>query len=596
MFRLCLAAAAFAVLCAAAPASGADSKARQQAAAGPTRFYFFNLRAGDLYEIAKNDVAAASVRASNAGVLTFNDVTESGDVYRFTPSGFEPNPPSPPTNVLATGGNDGCARLTWQKSPNLDVTGYTIYYGRESLVTGTPEDSLGVGDVSSASVCGLAGGVYYFALRATNGTLGALSNESSTTVTNGNTQAPLPPQSVQASETSPGCVTVSWRPNSEPDLAGYVVYYGPASVAQGQASSYADSADVGTDTLYTACGFDPGTQFFAVRAYNDTPEYSGYSTERSVDVEGVDVTAPVLTGASPIDGQFDVSRDAMIFFILRDTQAGVDTNSVNVTVTGVSLKEIKFFGDPSNYAVLCELDGLLPALSQIDVSVSASDHAPTANTMNESWSFTTSDTIDTSAPTFCCESPANGATGVDIHSPISVGISDIGSGVDLANLVFEVNGTAVPYAVTGDPVDAVVTYQNTGGFKAGGVVNVRIVACDLSGGKNCATLDNYSFSVIESPVATGAPAAEIHPNGYWADDPNRPLEVLNIPRGWTVRIFDTAGFEVRSYRNDSGSSLDWTWDFENAHGRRVARSLYLVRVVDDAGSVQQAGRFLVQRD
>jgi hypothetical protein len=40
----------------------------------------------------------------------------------------------------------------------------------------------------------------------------------------------------------------------------------------------------------------------------------------------------------------------------------------------------------------------------------------------------------------------------------------------------------------------------------------------------------------------------------------------------------------------------WLWDFTNDNNQRVARALYLVRVVDPQGNVQQSGRFLVQTD
>jgi hypothetical protein len=71
--------------------------------------------------------------------------------------------------------------------------------------------------------------------------------------------------------------------------------------------------------------------------------------------------------------------------------------------------------------------------------------------------------------------------------------------------------------------------------------------------------------------------------------------VRNLPVSWTVRIFDTAGRSVRDYTNNTNGA-DWTWDFNNDHGQRVARALYLVRVTDPAGKVQQSGNFLVQMD
>jgi hypothetical protein len=72
------------------------------------------------------------------------------------------------------------------------------------------------------------------------------------------------------------------------------------------------------------------------------------------------------------------------------------------------------------------------------------------------------------------------------------------------------------------------------------------------------------------------------------------MEIQNLPVGWTVRIFSTAGSEVRAFTNTQQNDLTWTWDFENESGRRVVRSLYLVRVIDVDGVVRRSGRFVVQ--
>jgi hypothetical protein len=105
--------------------------------------------------------------------------------------------------------------------------------------------------------------------------------------------------------------------------------------------------------------------------------------------------------------------------------------------------------------------------------------------------------------------------------------------------------------------------------------------------------------VMDGDTPSGSPdsdQAEVVPRGYWDNDPARPLEVRNLPMSWTVRIFDTAGRQVREYTNNEADGLDWSWDFANDHGQRVARAMYLVRVTAPDGTVRQTGRFLVQSD
>jgi hypothetical protein len=119
-----------------------------------------------------------------------------------------------------------------------------------------------------------------------------------------------------------------------------------------------------------------------------------------------------------------------------------------------------------------------------------------------------------------------------------------------------------------------------------------VEACDRASTPNCALPLEYTFTVGGAVAGTGA--GDIIPNGYWAGDPSRPLEVRNIPYAWEVHIFDAAGFAVRRFDNGASEGYNWTWDFNNDGGQRVAPALYLVRVTDSKGSLQRTGRFLVQ--
>ena len=69
-------------------------------------------------------------------------------------------------------------------------------------------------------------------------------------------------------------VTLAWDPNSEPDLAGYVLYWGTSS------RSYTFSDDVGNSTTHTVPGLSAGqTYYFTVTAYDTASNESGYSNE-----------------------------------------------------------------------------------------------------------------------------------------------------------------------------------------------------------------------------------------------------------------------------------------------------------------------------
>jgi len=81
-------------------------------------------------------------------------------------------------------------------------------------------------------------------------------------------------------------VTLAWNPNTEPDLAGYRVYYKTGYSGQpydGTGAMEGDSPiDVGNVTEFTLRGLIEGiTYFFAITAYDTEGDESDYSSEVS---------------------------------------------------------------------------------------------------------------------------------------------------------------------------------------------------------------------------------------------------------------------------------------------------------------------------
>ena len=69
-------------------------------------------------------------------------------------------------------------------------------------------------------------------------------------------------------------VTLAWDPNTEPDLAGYKLYYGTLS------RNYSEIIDVGNVNNYKAYKLNSGlTYYFAVTAYDSAGYESDYSNE-----------------------------------------------------------------------------------------------------------------------------------------------------------------------------------------------------------------------------------------------------------------------------------------------------------------------------
>lgn len=81
---------------------------------------------------------------------------------------------------------------------------------------------------------------------------------------------------------------LEWDANTEPNLSGYIVYYGPTSGVP------TNSVDVGRSTQWVFQGLQPGLRyFFTVKAYNTSGLLSNPSAQVSYDVP---VPPPVIAG------------------------------------------------------------------------------------------------------------------------------------------------------------------------------------------------------------------------------------------------------------------------------------------------------------
>src|SRR5438309_4334244 len=90
-------------------------------------------------------------------------------------------------------------------------------------------------------------------------------------------------------------ITLAWDPNTEPDLAGYTLYYGTSS------RSYQFSVYVGNRTSYSLAGLLEGQIYYlAVTAYNLSGIESGFSNEVSKAIP--DVTPPTVSMTAPAAG------------------------------------------------------------------------------------------------------------------------------------------------------------------------------------------------------------------------------------------------------------------------------------------------------
>lgn len=104
------------------------------------------------------------------------------------------------------------------------------------------------------------------------------------------------PLVMAATSAAAAAVTVAWDPNTESDLAGYVVSYGT------QSGVYSTSVDVGNTTSWTISTLAAGQRYyFVVQAYNTSGLFSPYSDEVNVLTEPPPAT-PTIASVSPSSG------------------------------------------------------------------------------------------------------------------------------------------------------------------------------------------------------------------------------------------------------------------------------------------------------
>src|SRR2546422_487134 len=122
-------------------------------------------------------------------------------------------------------------------------------------------------------------------------------------------------------------VTLAWDANTDPDLAGYKLYYGNSS------GSYQSSVDVGSVTSYTLPGLlDGQIYYFAATAYNLSLAESGFSNEVSKAI--ADVTLPTVSMTAPANGA-TVSGTAVTVSASASDNVGVA--GVQFSLDGVNL-------------------------------------------------------------------------------------------------------------------------------------------------------------------------------------------------------------------------------------------------------------------
>ncbi len=270
-------------------------------------------------------------------------------------------------------------------------------------------------------------------------------------------------------------VSLRWNANSESDLAGYTVYYGAGSRA------YTQSINVGNVITALVPGLLAGTTYyFAVTAYDQSGNESGYSAE--VSKSALDLTPPIISGIGVTN--------------LSGTGA-----NVNWTTNEAATAQVEY-GPTTAYGLTTSLDAVLSTSH----TRALSGLQPSTLYHYRVWSVDAASNVAISADNTLTTQAA-----ADVTPPMLSGItaSNItGAGAVITWTTNEASTTQVNYGLTSAYGSStalntalVASHSQTlSGLAASTLYHYRVLSRDAAG--NLATSGDFTFTTTSVPDTT----------------------------------------------------------------------------------------------
>jgi hypothetical protein len=266
---------------------------------------------------------------------------------------------------------------------------------------------------------------------------------------------------VAAPDTRASGVTLAWNPSTGPNVAGYHLYQGVASL------TYTNEIDVGNVTNATVSGLTQGvTYYFAVSAYTAAGVESALTTEVSYTppVSTTNSSPPVIALTAPANGTGYTAPANMAL-------------AATVTPNGHTITSVKFYSG----ATLLSQSSAAPYTFTWS-SVPAGNYNLSATAVYDAGSTVGSSSVSVSVTNAPSPSPTQGPLpapwqAVDIGSGSATGKSVVSNGVFVVSGAGIINGSYDSFRYVCQPLsgDGQITaqlssVQNTGANGCAGVM------------------------------------------------------------------------------------------------------------------------------
>jgi len=332
-------------------------------------------------------------------------------------------------------------------------------------------------------------------------------------------------------------IQLQWDPNTEPDLAGYKVYYGIDGLANHA------HLDVSNQTVATISGLDPASNYsFAVTAYNTSGLESSYSNI----VTALEAVPPSVSISYPASGTI-VSGTVSVTAAANDN---VGVNKVEFFVNGT------LHATETSAPYMFSWDTTSLASGNYTLSAKAYDAANNAAPSSTVIATVNNTIPDSTAPTVSITIPTNNESISGTATVAAAASDDIG----VSRVDFYLNGTlrasvnAAPYSFSWD------TTAGTNGPAA-----LYVKAYDTTGNIGISSSITVTVSNPTAPIVSIASGVTITPSLASPQRIGTPITITATGQG------GTGSYEYQFWFNNGTSwtmvqdySTTSTWDWSTA--------------------------------